>query len=161
MTTRTKTVCPEAAGPEAGRQGWLYPATGPCSHTSTVLFSCILGCFTEQGLPRRVLALASTSRHRKAAWTDQYRRMSGKVWWPKQEPRMQRRGFVPSSSSQVSFCSKIWCLTTTLTQLFHLCRTTEHLLLPGVLYVAPWVLFAKELLLHPGTSKAVPAATCL
>lgn len=74
---------------------------------------------------------------------------------------MQRRGFVPSSSSQVSFCSKTWCLSTTLAQLFHLCGTTEHLLLPGVPYVPPWVLIAKELLPHPGMSKAVPAATRL
>ena len=46
-------------------------------------------------------------------------------------------GLFPAPPVRYPFAPNAWCPRVTLAQLFHLRRTTEHLLLRGVTYVAP------------------------
>lgn len=137
MTMKTNPTHPRGQSPasRAGFSSQLCPATGPCSHTSTILLSRILGCFAEQGLPRRPLALASTSRHCRAACT------STGGWVersdsPNRTPGCRGEGLFPAPPVGYPFDLNGWFFSMTLAQLFHLHRTTEHLPLRGVTYVA-------------------------
>lgn len=146
MTTKTHGT----VGPEAGQQGWLLPAPAcpaatPAGLCPPVLWAHLSGQ-TALELPRRVLALAGTSGHCRAACTDQHRRADG----PRRAGCRWRVCSHPTwPSIQVSFCSE---------RLVPQCDACSQqcLLLCAVTYVAPRVLFAKEPLVCPRTEQRRP-----